>query len=92
MQVMDMNTTIGRATIAELKAQKVALINGGQVIHARIRKNSKYYGQSGEGELFPVHILSSYDYPVQGGPGGQYRLDDVDLFVVDEAGARLQIK
>jgi hypothetical protein len=62
-----------------------------QQLYAKIKKNSKYYGQNQlakrEGNFpFPVTITNINDpdcYFVQGGPGGQYRLDDVNLFVVD---------
>lgn len=63
-----------------------------QQIHARIKRNSKYYGQTEKGELFPVYInpQCGYDYVVEGGPGGRYRLSDVNLFVV-ENGKQLRI-
>lgn len=58
-------------------------------IYARIRKSSKYYWQKRKaverGEYpFRVTILENYgdEYVVKGGPGGQYRLCDVDLFAV----------
>lgn len=58
-------------------------------IYARIRKSSKYYWQKRkaveQGEYpFRVTILENYgdEYVVKGGIGGQYRLSDVDLFVV----------
>jgi hypothetical protein len=68
----------------QLKIQQLQAT--GQKLFARIRPSSKYYGQGGEvwgdGEdfLFPVVITSSPEYRVSGGPGGQYRLKDVDLF------------
>lgn len=68
----------------QLKIQQLQAT--GQKLFARIRPSSKYYGQGGEvwgdGEdfLFPVVITSSPEYAVSGGPGGQYRLKDVDLF------------
>lgn len=54
----------------------------GQKLLARIRPSSKYYGQGDEGLLFPIAIASRNEYGVVGGPGGQYRLNDVDLFAV----------
>lgn len=58
----------------------------GQLLFARIRPSSKYYGKQGkEGELFPIAIQPGRDYNVSGGPGGQYRLTDVDLFAVWDA-------
>lgn len=56
-----------------------------QNLFARIRKSSKYFGQTPPGELFEVCIVGGGEYLVQGGPGGQYRLADVDLFVLDAA-------
>lgn len=66
----------------ELKARDAALTKNGQCLMARIRPSSKYHGQGEAGVLFPVCIGSAGDYCVQGGPGGQYRLSDVDLFAV----------
>ena len=58
----------------------------GQQLFAAIKKSSQYYGQTTKGELFPVFIMAShsYGYHVQGGPGGQYRLSDVNLYVVED--------
>ena len=57
------------------------------LLYAEIKKTSKYYGQGTKGEKFPVFVIPEprgFDagYVVQGGPGGQYRLADVDLFAV----------
>lgn len=71
-----------RAQMAAFDARCAELRGTGQKLLARIRKASKYYGQGNEGELFPVVVASKDDYGVIGGPGGQYRLADVDLFVV----------
>lgn len=56
----------------------------GQQIYARIKKNSEYAHQSGE--LFPVVVgKPPYgDYTVRGGPGGVYRLRDVEFFVIND--------
>lgn len=58
---------------------------------AMIRKTSKYYYQNDlakeRGEFpFPVDIITwgKVDYCVQGGPGGQYRLEDVHLYYGDD--------
>lgn len=51
------------------------------VLYAEIKKSSKYYGQGAKGEKFPVTIQSAR-YCVQGGPGGQYRIEDVHLFAL----------
>lgn len=81
-----------RERIAAFEARCESLRFSGQKLLARIRPSSKYFGQSAEGELFPVVVASRDDYGVIGGPGGKYRLCDVDLFVVffDEA-APIQI-
>lgn len=71
-----------RKDFAAIEARQTALTNGGQQLLARIRQNSKYYGQGDEGGLFAVCIGPAGEYSVLGGPGGQYRLSDVDLFAV----------
>lgn len=84
--------TITPRTIAEMKRERDEKIAAGQQLFACIKKSSKYYGQGEPGALFPVHILATRgeDYPVQGGPGGQYRLSDVNLYAVAD-GAKLRI-
>lgn len=64
-----------------------------QQLFAAIKRSSKYYGQTSRGELFPVHIIAGdpAGYLVQGGPGTQYRLVDVNLFIVDN-GTEVRIK
>lgn len=72
-----------RKEFAEIEARQAALTKDGQRLLARIRKSSKYYDGQGEGDaLFPISIGFAGDYCVHGGPGGQYRLKDVDLFAV----------
>lgn len=57
-------------------------------LYAKIKSSSKYFNQNSYAERygkfpFPVKIVPTSDeYCVQGGPGGQYRLEDVDLFVI----------
>lgn len=84
-----------RADSAERDAFKercAALAAAGQRLFAKIRPGSKYFEQGVKGELFPVAITPDGEYPVHGGPGGQYRLLDVDLFVnFDEATQPIQI-
>lgn len=60
-------------------------------LYARIKKSSKYYGQTPDGLKFEVFILHGGEYVVQGGPGGQYRLSDVNLFAEDQAGVLVRI-
>lgn len=72
-----------RREFAEIEARQASLTKYGQRLMARIRKSSKYYiGQGGDDALFPISIGFAGDYCVHGGPGGQYRLKDVDLFAV----------
>lgn len=66
----------------------------GQQLYAKIKRSSKYYYQndwakkdpaSWGGFPFKVTVVAAYpDYQVQGGPGGQYRLSDVNLFVIED--------
>ncbi|MDR6228992.1 hypothetical protein QE444_001349 [Pseudomonas sp. SORGH_AS199] len=60
----------------------------GQQLYAEIKKSSQYAYQrdfAGWPSPFPVSISSDEfgGYVVQGGPGGQYRLEDVQLFVIE---------
>lgn len=72
--------------IAELKAAKAEKVRSGQQLYAKIKRSSKYYGQGEKGALFEVFVEAGHPeaYLVQGGPGGQYRLADVNLYIVDE--------
>lgn len=72
-----------------------------QQLYAKIKKSSKYYNQnewaksdpeSWGGFPFAVEICPERGgYAVQGGPGGQYRLEDVNLFVINADGRELRI-
>ena len=55
----------------------------GQQLFARIKKSSEYAHQTDK--LFPVRVgTPPYDdYAVHGGPGGVYRLSDVNFYVID---------
>lgn len=66
-----------------------------QQLFAKIKKSSKYFGQNETaiqkperygGFPFPVRVVGfdQFGYVVKGGPGGQYRLADVSLFIVDQ--------
>lgn len=63
-----------------------------QQIYAKIKKSSKYYGQTRLGARFPVHIehQGEWEYTVHGNQN-YYRLRDVNLFVVGEDGRELRI-
>lgn len=69
-----------------------------QQLYAEIKKTSKYAHQADwakkQGEYpFKVSIEGYADgYVVQGGPGGQYRLEDVNLFAIDSQGRKVRIK
>ncbi len=71
-----------RKQLAAHEARCETLLGSGQRLLARIRPSSKYFGQGEEGKLFPIVVASKGEYGIVGGPGGQYRLRDVDLFAV----------
>lgn len=64
----------------------------GQQLYAEIKKSSKYANQaelcrtSAYGYPFKVHITHDHggNYRVKGGVGGQYRLEDVNLYVIED--------
>jgi len=71
-------------------------------LYAKIKRSSKYYDQNSfaiqKGEFpFPVVIEEGYytkeqDFGcVRGGPGGNYRLTDVNLFIIDN-GREIRIR
>ena len=86
IEIMDMGTAEGRAKVAAYEEEKAEMVKSGQQLFAKIKGTSKYYGQTAIGALFPVFVEAGYaeGYVVQGGPGGQYRLRDVNLFVVED--------
>lgn len=63
----------------------------GQQLYAKIKKTSEYAHQSEK--LFPVRVgAEPYDdYAVRGGPGGVYRIRDVDFYVI-ENGRQYRLK
>ena len=85
-EFVDMSTEEGRAKVDAYEAEKDEMVKSGQQLYAKIKRTSKYYGQTEHGALFPVFVLAGWaeGYVVQGGPGGQYRLKDVNLYVVDD--------
>lgn len=73
--------------------QRAAKARVGQQLYAKIKRTSKYYGQGEKGALFEVFVEAGNPaaYLVQGGPGGQYRLADVNLYVKGDDGRELKI-
>jgi hypothetical protein len=71
----------------------------GQQLYAEIKKSSKYAGQAalcrsnGYGYPFKVRIVhdGGGDYCVKGGVGGQYRLADVNLYVLED-GKKIRVR
>lgn len=63
-----------------------------QQLYAKIKKSSKYYGQTAPGKLFEVHVEKEggWEYVVHGN-NNDYRLVDVNLFVVGQNGQELKI-
>lgn len=63
-----------------------------QQIFAKLKKTSKYYNQKRPGERFEVHVeqQGEWEYVVHNA-GNDYRLSDVDLFVVGADGRELKI-
>jgi hypothetical protein len=92
MIALHMSDPAQRAIAEELDRQEAEFYNTPQQLYARVRPGSKYAHQNEWAESNParwgwpfrVVIVSGCDYAVQGGPGGQYRLQDVDLFVIED--------
>ncbi|MGF6590730.1 hypothetical protein [Pseudomonas sp. 2835] len=57
----------------------------GQQLYAQLKKTSEYAHQTGE--VFSVRVKKAPfdDYVIHGGPGGLYRLRDVDLYVIEDS-------
>ena len=86
-----MTTAITIEQLKERKRQRNALLTAGQQLFAKIKKSSEYAHQRAGSDPFPVRLMPAFGaYPVQGGPGGQYRLSDVELFVIED-GVELKI-
>ena len=85
-RILDMATPEGRAEAESYERSKAEKVRSGQQLYAKIKRSSKYYGQGERGALFEVFVEAGNPaaYLVQGGPGGQYRLADVNLFIVDD--------
>jgi len=60
------------------------VIRSGQQLHAYIKRKSEYAHQSKA--LFPVRVGKAPhgDYIVHGGPGGVYRMSDVEFYVIED--------
>jgi len=99
-EIVDAVTEEGRAKVAEYEREKAETVRHGQQLYAKIKRSSKYYGQNSwakaeprrwGGFPFKVRVDPAYgEYCVQGGPGGQYRLSDVNLYIIEE-GRELRI-
>lgn len=70
----------------------------GQQLYAEIKKSSKYAHQADwcrtNGYGYPFKVRISHDaggYSVKGGVGGQYRLEDVNLYVIED-GKKIRIR
>ncbi|ACB28234.1 hypothetical protein [Methylobacterium radiotolerans] len=69
-------------------------------LFAKIKKSSKFYHQNAwakaQGRFpFPVEVQQdALGYVIKGGPGGQYRVRDVNLFAIvkDQRGGTVEIK
>jgi hypothetical protein len=85
-EIVDMTTQEGRDKVERYERDKAVRVRSGQQLYAKIKRSSKYYGQGERGALFEVFVEAGHAeaYVVQGGPGGQYRLSDVNLFVVED--------
>lgn len=87
VEIVDLDTPEGRAKARAYKEDKAAFVREGQQLYARIKRSSKYYDQTPEdGSAFAVRVIAGprEGYLVQGGPGGQYRLRDVHLYIIDD--------
>lgn len=82
MPLFDLNTPDG---IKEANEYQSAGNNKGQQLFAKIKRSSKYAAQAERHEAFPCRVLPDFgEYCVQGGPGHQYRLRDVQLWIVHQ--------
>lgn len=80
MTLFDISTAAG---VQEAEAHQEADNHLAQQLFAKIKRTSKYASQAGRHEAFPCQVLPQYgEYCVQGGPGHQYRLRDVQLWIV----------
>ena len=85
-RIVDMGTPEGRAEVESYERSKAEKVRSEQQLYAKIKRTSKYYGQGDKGALFEVFVEAGNPaaYLVRGGPGGQYRLGDVNLYIVED--------
>jgi hypothetical protein len=82
-------------TPAMLRAEaalEARLIQAARVqLFVQIKTSSKYYGQGAPGMKFPVRLQEHpCGYVFRGGPGGQYRREDVHIFATVD-GTEIQL-
>lgn len=63
----------------------------GQQIVARIKRTSKYYGQTQPGAWFDVRVVDDRSYRLRGN-NNNYRIADVNLAVRLESGEVIELK
>lgn len=100
LEAVSLDKNDARAEYERRQNEKSAFVRQGQQLYAKVKESSKDYGQNAIaqndperwGWPFAVRIVGSNHRGclVQGGPGGQYPLGDVDLFVVED-GCEIQI-
>jgi hypothetical protein len=100
VEAVNLQTENGRAAVAEYERENSAEGGRGQQLYAKIKRTSRYAYQNAQakeepqrwgGFPFKVYIdPSAGGYCVKGGPGGQYRLADVNLFIIED-GRELRI-
>ncbi len=73
-------------------AEGARLIEAARVqLFAQIKKSSKYYRQAAPGTKFPVLLQEhACGYVFRGGPGGQYRREDLHIFAAAD-GIEIQL-
>jgi len=82
-------------------AKAYEALDRGQKYFAKIRKDSPYVGQISWakarpqiGYPFPVRLTDRGpldEYCVKGGPGGQYRIEDLDIYM-EKGGKLVRVK
>jgi hypothetical protein len=58
---------------------------------ARIKRSSKYYGQTERGEWFDVRVVGDRSYPLRGN-NNNYRISDVNFGVRLDDGTIVELK